>query len=293
MNEQTEFVGGPFSGIKTPLVGMAEVVAVSVDASLCRPANAEPFAFALYQRRADGPGVKYHFMCFERPNKQLFDVEFADGPHQGTHLFPQPPHYCTKEVLVPLANNVQVFKGDGLPSAVAVYRGRLTGGKWQFRLDCIEESGENIDEVRIQINEQRAIQAMNHFYQSPNYSVYQKPPTDEHSQVFIEHGHRKACVDEKMASLIRAVWESGIDTLGSCQERPSGKAYIAFPLARQGKLFHDNLIAAGVESEYEATHSRFQNSDSGDTISVDSSIVMFSPDDISRIAALVRGQAEK
>jgi hypothetical protein len=289
MNKQTEFIGGPFGGLKSPLAGMAEVVAVSVDTSLGKPSKDEPFAFALYRRRADDLGVKYHFVCFERPNKQPFEAEFADGPNQGTHPFPQPPHYCMKEVLIPLTGERQVFKGDGEPSAVAIYRSRLAEGRWQFCLDRIEESGENVDEARLQINERRTIQAMNHFYQSPDYSVYRKPPTDEHPQVFIEHGHRRACVDEKMASLIRAIWERGIETLGSCQERPSGKAYIGFPLARQGRLFHERLLEASIGSEYEANQSKFQNADTGHIISVDSANVSFATSDIPRIVALVNG----
>lgn len=291
MDEQVEFFSGPIAGRKRPLAGMSEVVAVPVDAGLdYLPQGTTSSAVALYRRQTDKQGVSYHFLRFERSNKQPFEAEFADGPNQGTHPCSQPPHFHTKELLAPLTENGEVFKGDGEPSAVAVYTSKLTAGKWRFHLDRIEESGVNVEEARAQINARRAIQATNSFYLSPNYSIYSKPPTGEHPQVFIELGHRRAYVDEGIAPLVLAIWEWGLETLGSCQERPSGKAYVGFPLARQGKLFHKKLTEAAVKSECMAKKLRLQKSDSGQVVEVDSANVLFSPADIPRITMFVRSQ---
>ena len=181
-------------------------------------------------RTMDEQGVSYHFLRFERPNKEPFEVEFADGPKQGTHVCSQPPHSHRKDVLVPLTEKGSVFNGDGEPSAVAVYSSKLSGGKWRFHLDRIEESGEVIERARAQINERRAIQAINRFYLSPNDSIYSKPPTDEHPQVLIE---------------------------------------------------------AGIDSECESKKLKIRNPDSGETIEIDAANVLFSSEEISRIAAFI------
>lgn len=287
MDEQVEFMGGPIAGRRRPLAGMSHVVAVPVDAKLDHLPQGTPFAVALYRRQTDEQNVNYHFLRFERPNKEPFEAEFADGPNEGTHFCSQPPHFHKGDVLVPLTEQGGVFRGEGQPSAVAVYKSRVTEGKWRFHLDRIEDSGENLEKTQSHINEQRALQAINRFYLSPDYSIYSKPPTDEHHQVFIECGPRRAYVDEGIAPLIQAIWERGLETLGSCQQRPSGKAYVGFPLGRQGELFHKKLIEAGIESKCERKKFKIRKADCGETIEIDAANVVFSPEDIPRITALV------
>ncbi len=292
MDEQVEFIGGPIAGRKRPLAGMSNVVAVPVDAELEYLPQEEPFAVALYRRQTAEQSVNYVFLRFERPNKTPFEVEFADGPYQGTQFCSQPPHFHKGEVLIPLTEQGCVFRGDGQPSSVAVYRAKTTSGKWRFHLDRIEDSGENLERIRAEINEQRALQAISRFYLSPDCSIYSNPPTDEHHQVFIECGDRRACVDEGIAPLIQAIWKLGLETLGSCQERPSGKAYVGFPLGKQGGLFHKKLIEAGIDSQCEQKKFSIRNRDSGETIEIDAANVMFSPEDIPRIVKVVSPSCE-
>jgi hypothetical protein len=45
----------------------------------------------------------------------------------------------------------------------------------------------------------------------------------------MSHGDAKIAVDVKIAPLIRRLWDSGIDTVQSCQEIEPGTAYIGFP----------------------------------------------------------------
>jgi hypothetical protein len=207
------------------------------------------------------------------------------------HPCSQPPHLHTKELLVPLEESGEVFQGKGEVSAVAIYRSERTGGKWRFHLDRIEDAGESLDSMRARINEQRAIQATKQFYLSPNYSIYSRPPTDEHRQVLVERRHRRAYVDEKIAPLVEALWDRGLETLGSCQERSSGEAYIGFPLARQGALFHKKLVDARIESECKETKLRIRNPDTGEILEINAANVLFSPEDIPRIAAFVRSSS--
>jgi hypothetical protein len=289
MEEQIKFIGGPVVGQKCALAGMSEIVAVPVDAELHHLSQGQPFAMALYRHQMDEQCVNYHFLCFERPNKEPFEAEFADGPNQGIHLCSQPPHFNTKDTVVPLKENGEVFADEGVPSAVALYKSKLTDGRWRYHLDLIEDSGENVERVLEHINKHRAIQAINHFYLSPNYSIYSMKPNDKHPQILIEHGHRRAYTDEKIAPLVKEIWKKDLDTLGSCQERDSGKAYIGFPLAKQGELFHEKIAEAGIDSECKKEEMKIRNPSSGEIVALAAANVSFSAADIPRITALVSG----
>lgn len=109
------------------------------------------------------------------------------------------------------------------------------------------------EETRFDSDEGEGMQAIRRFYVAPDYSVYSlKPGT--HNEVPVEVGDRKGSVDEGMAELIKAVWKSAWDTIGSCQELAGGEshlgwAYISFPFARHGHQFVDVLKTAGIEHE--------------------------------------------
>ncbi len=287
MEKQVEFIGGPIAGRRPSMAGMSEVMMIPVDDDLNPHPHNESFAVALYRRRTEEQGGGYQFVRFERLDKEPFEVEFADGPNQGTHPCPQPPNFHTKELFIPLTAKGTVFQGDGEPAAVAVYRSKLSDGKWRFHLDRIEESGESVEKARARVKERKALEAIGMSYRSPDDSIYSEPPSEEHPRVLVEHGARKAHLDEQIAPLVRAIWQLGLETLGSCQADPSGRAYVGFPLVRQGKLFQKMLVKVGVDSQYEQETLTIRNPDSGETVEIDAAKVLFSPDDMAKITAAI------
>ena len=292
MVKQVEFVGGPIAGRQPLMAGMSDVMVIPLDEELNPRPQEKPFAVALYRRQPEEKGGDYQFIRFERFDKKPFEVEFADGPNQGTHPCPQPANFHTKELFVPLTAEGTVFTGEGEPVAVAVYRSKQSDGKWRFHLDRTEESGESVEKARARVKERKAIQAIRQSYLSPEDPIYSEPPSEEHPGVLVEQGPRKAYVDEQIALLVRAIWQLGLETLGSCQADPSGRAYIGFPLVKHGKALHKMLVAAGVDAEYESESITIRDPDSGETIEVDAAKVLFSPDDIARITAAITPPAE-
>jgi hypothetical protein len=107
------------------------------------------------------------------------------------------------------------------------------------------------DAFMSELERDRLQHAVDRFYRSPRDLVYSMKPTDKHKQVSIAHGHRRAVVDELIAPLILELWRCGFDTLGSCQEHASGKAYIMFPFQEHGEAVHKILSDAGIESSCE------------------------------------------
>jgi hypothetical protein len=288
MSDSVEFVGGPVSSIQKVPGEKPGFVGIPVNEEMQPLGKGEPFAIAIYRQRQSSDGIaRYHFQHFRRPNNKPFEAEFADGPHQGKRDVRQPPHYFSEEVHLPLSEEMKPFHGDGMPTAVAVYKSERSGKTWRFHLDRIDQSGETLNRIRAQINEQRIRQAAKHFYESPDYSIYTKPPTDEHPQVYIESGRRRAHVDKDIAPLVQALWQQGFETLGSCQQRPSGKAYIGFPIAKQGEEFHRLLEESGIESSYKEETLRLKNAETNAVLEVDFGNVLFSPDDIQTITRLL------
>jgi hypothetical protein len=53
----------------------------------------------------------------------------------------------------------------------------------------------------------------------------------------MNHGDAKIAIDVKIAPLIRKLWDSGIDTVQSCQENEPGTAYIGFPSIAVARRF--------------------------------------------------------
>jgi len=58
-----------------------------------------------------------------------------------------------------------------------------------------------------------------------------------HKTVKMVHGGDKIAVDVKIAPLIRALWDFGIETVQSCQEIEPGTAYIGFPSRAVARKF--------------------------------------------------------
>ena len=287
MSEIAHFAGGPVGGVSKPLAGLGEIVLVPVDADCQLHPQGEPYAVAVYKQRRDEDGVKYIFQQINRKNGEGFTAEYVDGPIQGMHSCPQPPHFFDENLLVPLDEKHEEIAGAGHPSAVAIYTSKKTGNAWRFHFDRIEESGENLDTLTEMIDEQRTLSAINGFYDSPDYSIYTKTPSDDHPQVPVQVGHRKANVDEKIAPLIEVIWQSGGDTIGSCQEHAPGKSYIGFALRRHGDAFAQTLQQAGIKAESQQKKLSIKNADTGDVFEMKTINVTFPLADIPRIVELL------
>lgn len=140
-----------------------------------------------------------------------------------------------------------------------------------------------MDNARLMVAKHRGREAAAAFYESMDYDIYSRPPTGDHEQVFVELGERRAFVDKKMAGIVAQVWRLGLDTAGSCQERPSGKAYIGFCVPGQGQDFMSLFDGVNIDVELKETTTKIQNPKTGEMIELDTANVLFSPTEIENI----------
>jgi hypothetical protein len=146
--------------------------------------------------------------------------------------------------------------------------------------------------------EDRLNDAINSFYENPNYNIYTTRPTDRHEQVLVQVGHRRAHVDTGIASVIRELFRLGLDTIGSCQEQAKGEpfegqAYVGFCRERDASRFYDILSSAGIEAALKPKKLKIlsRRSPGGpleDQIEVPAGNVMFPSCDIERVAQLLQ-----
>jgi hypothetical protein len=245
MPPSIKFVGGPVNGANFPGSDQ-DYVGVPLDENLKHVSTGEPFALAGYKRETIDGEVRYRFFTIRRPNGQPFPTEFIGGPAAGLVPLTAPIQCGPEEIALPLTEDGKLLKNGGTVEAVAVYARRQADEKWQYHFVGIETSGAKLDEVRAETTKRRMKSAMGNFYRKPDYSVYKVPPTDRHRQIAIQLAERAANVDEMIAPLILETWRLGIETLGSCQELKSGQAYIEFPIADEGDVFHRILQQAGI-----------------------------------------------
>ena len=118
-------------------------------------------------------------------------------------------------------------------------------------------------------------------------------------QVSVEDRHRYGEVDEDIASLILELWRWDFDTLGSCQEQPSGKAYVAFPFVQHGEIFYAILREESVEASCEPRNLTLglvpestPDEDPTEKITLETLSVSFSPTDLPRISDILRERRE-
>ena len=300
MTQSIRLDSGPHAGTLNINGTPNALIGLGVDEHL-RPAAGDQFyAIALYgirPRRASG----FRFPRISAPEGQPFPVEFTGGPCQGIVPFPQPDPVLSPELRFGLGQDGKPFDGKEVPNAVAVYERGHDGTKCHYCLKEIDLSSEALEPLIEEINERRLTEAINNFYVQPNYESYSIKPTGEHTQVAIEVGHRRGQVDEKIAPLIAEVWCLGLDTTGSCQQRPigtpnDGKAYIAFPRLRHARFFHDCLVRAHIPSEFvekkfRIAHHRNPQEEASEVIEFDCANILFEHDAISVIVELLRRTA--
>lgn len=293
-----EFADGPFVG-QQPLDGCPPHLALPLNEDMQPSRSGSPFALAIYRLEKIDGVPRYHFMHVQTPDNQPFLVEFADGPIKGVHPFPQPIHCLPKRMRLPLADRATPFSGLGSSAAVAIYERRGNEGQTRYHLLRIDTSDELVSEVQMQVKEKHLQQAVRRFYSSPRNSIYSVQPTDKHMQVSVEDRHRYGEVDEDIASLILELWRWDFDTLGSCQEQPSGKAYVAFPFVQHGEIFYAILREESVEASCEPRNLTLglvpestPDEDPTEKITLETLSVSFSPTDLPRISDILRERRE-
>jgi hypothetical protein len=290
--------GGPHSGT-VDLEGLVPTVFyIPVDKNLTPTSAIPPFAITVYDLR---PGNVYAFRCFQHPSNGPFEIEFVDGPAKGAMPAPQPIQCFEIERHVCLnAEGKMLNVGETLGS-VAIYERDRRDGEWKYYLKRIDTSPETLAEAKEFIKEQILTNAINKFYEKPDYDIYKCKPTDRHVQVAIQVGHRRGEVDERIAPLIEAVWRLGLDTMGSCEDRPQdyprfpGMAYIWFPRLKDAKRFEEVLKNAGIEYVFDPKQSTIgwkpEEGIEGEKITFDGANILFAPSDIDRIVELLRSKA--
>jgi hypothetical protein len=142
---------------------------------------------------------------------------------------------------------------------------------------------ENTSEIR-----QLAKAAMRSFYENPNYAIYSTPQPPEHEQVAVTWGHRRATVDKGIADVIVGLWQLDFDTLGSCEQRPSGKAYVLLPVPGQGHAFIDLISKMGISAEFQPKIRTVQDSSNGRERRIPGGNVIFDPIDIPKVVSILR-----
>jgi hypothetical protein len=178
-------------------------------------------------------------------------ARFIDGPAAGrTATLTGGLESLPESLEFPVFPNGVEDDGDD-PIASATYH--RTG--LEFRLVRLDQSQDVLATAKRQIAETRARMAAKAFYDRPNYSAYTIPHGSIHTQAFVEHGHRKGHVDERLAPLIQQVWRLNLDTLASCQDRTQGAqspgtAYVRFFVRSDAKRFDAMLKAASFQASY-------------------------------------------
>lgn len=290
---------GPYAGTLDFPQPPGDGIGLPVDEQLNRTKGSNPFAYAIYQRQQRAGNDVYVLARYQRKDNQPFPIHFVDGPAAGYLPAPQPAQHLDPEQRVYLTPEGTQYQGRGEPAGVAVYERREADGRFFYALREIDSSPETVRAAIEAINEERLTEAIGNFYASPDYDIYSMKPTGEHVQVPVEVGHRRGHVDEGIASLIGEVWRLGLDTLGSCQERPpgssnAGKAYLGFPRMRDARFFYQRLSEAEIPATFAEKKLEIANKPNPDasaleTFELDSANVLFDPNDIERIVNLFRG----
>jgi hypothetical protein len=300
MATNVPILDGPYGGMSLAMdEPLQETIGLGISNSFQPDQSKPPFALAFY--RLDQPSG-YRLFSINRFDRQPFVIVYSDGPMKGERPSPQPIQMLPPEqrFLLNAAGNM-LDAGRAELASVAIYGRDRRDGDWKYYLKAIDSSPEALAEAREFIKDQAITNAINGFYENPNYAIYKNKPTDRHVQVAIQVGRRRAEVDEKIAPLIEAVWRLDLDTMGSCEARPEdyqypGMAYIWFPRLKDAKRFEELLKNAGIECTSvpkQAGLRRENDQNAENTLTIDGANIVFAPSDIERILEVVQAQLSR
>lgn len=260
------FVGGPFRGIRQ-VNELRPQVAIRLgtniqDAQGVVNSGATIAEYVLVQV---GDELQYHVVSV-RLQDGRFLVEYVDGPLQGWHTTEQHPQQLPSNVSVGVVREEQRDKSQ--PYATVTYEKRQGDSQREWRYEFVSE--EVNPDVTLQL-------AIDDNYRQHTDDIFRCPPTGEHTQIGIQDGHRRASVDQLIAPLILECWRCGWDTMGSCQEREDGTAYISFPRALHGEAFHRAAAAEGLEVSIKPSSMTIANTERVEKVTFTTAHAIFSP----------------
>jgi hypothetical protein len=237
-------------------------------------------------------------------------VRVEGGPHVGLASVQSP-----LQPMITLGVNQSLERDDGpAPYAYAIYDLKREGDELLYVFRSYARARQQPDvaesvagpivpptaDSTATLFEKRIDEAIQNFYENPNYDIYTTRPTDQHEQVFVQVGHRRAHVDTGIADLISELFRLGMDTIGSCQGRPKGQsldeeAYIAFVRERDARRFYEILTSAGIEATGKPTRliiltRQMVEGPTTDQIEVPGGNVMFPATAIDRITQLLQSE---
>ncbi|MHC4179366.1 MAG: hypothetical protein ACYSWU_17780 [Planctomycetota bacterium] len=295
--------GGPYDGVVLEIANPTEQIGLGVD-DVGKPDESKPpIGLVIYKRQKEADGTTlYELLGFKRRDAQPYLIEFVDGPAKGVHPAPRPTLFLDAIQRMPILADDSLFRGIGEIAGEAVYERRQVDGVSKFYLVEVDRNAERVKELVAKENTRRLTEAMQHFYEKPDYGIYSKPATDNHPQELIEVRHRRAHVDEKIAPLIKVLWEMEMDTLGSCQqiyskEKVTDKAYVAFPRQDHARHFEDILKGAGIDCTYERKNmtiaGKSETGELQEKLTYDTANVKFLNADIDRIVGALKAAGRK
>lgn len=290
---------GPYSGIALDLpTELKPSISLPIDEQ-GRPCQGPPFALAGYVRTDEPHTYSYH--SIRHSPGRPFQIEYVGGPAPGIRTAPLPARYMDEVQEVPVDPSGETYQPGRKIGGAAIYRRQEVEGRWKFCFDRIDDSEKKIGDLELERNEAVLAELIERFYREPDYKIYTVKPTDEHQQVEVRAAHRSANVDVKLAPVIELVWQLGLDTVGSCQERPPkldkpGRAYIGFWRARQGREFEQILRCASIECECVVMAREYKTKaecvPEQESFTYDGANVLFHPSDMHRVVDALRSAVE-
>jgi hypothetical protein len=262
--------GGPYDGQPIP-ANASQSVELPVDDRLRASSSDEPHTLAVYEMEPDG---NYKFTGFKgnRPQDTVC-VDMIGGPLPCKFS-------CFRCSLTERCPN---FNENGGLIAVDEFALVLQENDWVYnRTDTFAEERELHQMKEIA---RTARQVAQHWYKNPNYAAYSTQPSEEHKQVPIALGERHANVDELIAPLILKLWSHGFDTASSCQERPTGKAFVALTVPGDAERLYRFLVSRDIECELRRTKQSFKHQKTGEIIFVPYGDITFSSAELEKITS--------
>jgi hypothetical protein len=286
---------GPFKGITLELPTASATIWLGIDDHGNPDTTSPPKGMAFYRQiEVAGDVAIYTLLSFQRSNGLPYEIHFADGPAKGV-LPANRPVLCLDSVeRIAIIDDETRYSGTGEIAAEAIYERRQVGESWQYFFVKFDRDAERVANLVKAENDRKLAAAMRTFYETPDYSIYSKPPTDNHPQKLVEVGHRRGHVDENIAPLIEGLWKLNLDTIGSCEQLNSGKAYVGFPFQDHAKWFEGVLNKAGIECSYTAKSmgigSKSATGEVTDALTLDTASVKFPSEALLQAIAAVEAE---
>jgi hypothetical protein len=124
------FLGGPLDGTHTFPRQLGEWVVFFVDDEQ-RPMPAEDaFALVAYRQVEADADVTYQFAHCLTPDLTRFQIEYADGPCQGTEVSALPIEWLTQEIVRPLNGHGQPIRDACREAVAASYLAHYERRRW-------------------------------------------------------------------------------------------------------------------------------------------------------------------